>query len=224
MPDPQETQDTPVLLIDAAGPLLVTGLLNHGGWICRQTSEGGILEHLKSDLETVLETGNLRLEDLRGCFFAEGPGSTLGLRLAALFLKGLKEVPALSEWNWFTYNNLALAAAARSLDADIPLVAMAAPWRKDLMHHVEFNRAECSVQLGTSAPDAVRGQSVPVVELGRRTRLSKTADCLNPYPWERIPHVLAAFPDLLKASGDPEPYIAITPEFARWNALPHASR
>lgn len=223
MHETKVNRNLPWLLIDAAGPVLVTGLVLAGRWLSMHTRKGEILENLKPGVEAALAGGGTRLHETGGCLYAAGPGSILGLRLSAIFIKGLKQIPALAGWTCLSYNNLVVAAAAHSLREKLPCLRMAAPWKKQTLHLVEFDSRRMNVRLATTDPETAGNQSLPIVELGRRAAGTGSPETRLPYPHEEIPRVLETFPGLLTTTPMPEPYFAKAPEFVRWNAVPHAS-
>jgi tRNA A37 threonylcarbamoyladenosine modification protein TsaB len=220
---PEYIQNGTWLLIDAAGPALVTGFVHEGAWQASRTNTGGFLESLKPDLEALLRETGLKLSELTGCLYAAGPGSTLGLRLAAMFVKGLMQLPALGHWQCLSYNNLSLACAGQ-LDPDQPQAcSLLAPWRRDRLHLVEFDPREGRFLLSATDPESVSGSGPPCVLLGNRApRLPQTVTAV-PYPADRIPEILSAFPGLLVQVAEPALYTAEETEFARWSAERHVA-
>jgi len=211
------------LLVDAAGPLLVTGVISGNDWLCSNAGQGGVLENLKLNIDAVLEESGLQLANLAGCLYAAGPGSTLGLRLAAIFIGGLMQLPALEHWKCLSYNNLTLTAAAAALDSSKQTIRLAAPWKRNAFHLAELEQPGFKVRLSVTDPQSVHAGSIPVVALGKPLREEPPAGGVLNYPWEAIPSLRRTYPDLFRETKTPEPYVARTPEFSRWNAQPHAS-
>lgn len=209
------------LLIDAAGPALVTGLLKDGDWLEFRQASDGFLECLQPEVAALLARHQLSLTTLHGCLFASGPGSTLGLRLAALFLRTLLQLPELAHWTCYAYNTLALACAA-TLDPDHPARAsMLAPWRRDRLHGVTFLPEERRFALFATHPDAPVVRGLPMAQLGNRAAISPADRVPRPTPFGRVPHLFAAFPDLLTPVTVPALYQAEETVFARWKPQRH---
>lgn len=212
------------LLVDAAGPGLVTGLLRNGHWLDHSRTEGGFLESLQPAVQDLLDQNGIRLADLNGVLHAEGPGSTLGLRLAAMFLRSLMETPALCGWRCLQYNNLALAAAERTDPAAPQPVQLGAPWRRDRIHRVTVRPGPpVAFDLDAAHPGNVMSSSLQMVELGRRPANLPEGAGVIPYPWEKIPEVLKAFPDLLESRDRPGLYQVEAPAFAKWSPERHVA-
>ncbi|NDV62533.1 hypothetical protein G0Q06_08730 [Puniceicoccales bacterium CK1056] len=215
-------QDGRWLLIDAAGPALIVGILEEDKWLCMESFSSGFLEDLKPGVESLLEKSSLDLSSLSGIICSSGPGSTLGLRLAAMFVRTLLQQPDLENWKCLTYNNLELTCASLSKPGG-PACRVAAPWRRDRLHlatllpgpPAQFELESVSVEEATE---------LPVVELGNRLALLPEGANRISYPAEKIPQILKAWPDLLTSTQKPGLYSAETPEFARWTSTRHPQK
>ncbi|MEX0324816.1 MAG: hypothetical protein AB3N33_01875 [Puniceicoccaceae bacterium] len=209
------------LLLDAAGPVSTIGLLSEGEWKGTTQEEGDFLEWHADATRVLLGENSLSLEDLSGAIYASGPGSSLGLRLAAMFIRSLLQVPALAHWQCLQYHNLELALATGGASRWNELVA---PWRRDCLH---IARLEKRTPLGFQK-DALRideGRPLPAhgILLGRRPANQLQAIEWHPYPARDIPATIFAFPELLTAVDVPLPYVAEEPEFARWSPRRHGA-
>jgi tRNA A37 threonylcarbamoyladenosine modification protein TsaB len=213
------------LLVDAAGPAMVAGLVRHSQWLAVRNEPGGFLESLPGNIRAVLAESGLALADLAGAWYACGPGSTLGLRLAAMLLRGLQAMPHLRHWRTFQYNNLALACAGLLDPARPAAIAIAAPWRRDRMHRAVFAPGP-PPRFTTDAapPEAVMNSRIQSVDLGARPAALPDGISRIAYPAGRIPQILNAFPTLLEPVDQPAPYTAADPDFARWSRQRHAAR
>lgn len=207
------------LLIDAAGPWNMIGLVRDGKWLCRSMNDGDFLAMLQPATDQLLKEAKLKLEDLAGAMYASGPGSTLGLRLATMFIRSLMEMPKLNHWRCLQYHNLELALWSIRDSGSSTAVA---PWRRDRLHQVKWNSMEDpSFEHGYLSPADAESQQIPGIELGRRPpAFSNTINWL-PYPIDDLPVLLAEHPQLLQLTESPTPYSAEEPEFARWDPQRH---
>lgn len=221
---PELLQEGTWLLLDAAGPVLCVGLLRDHDWLAFRETREGFLEALKPSMEAVLEESGTTLPELRGCLLAAGPGSTLGLRLAAMFATGLLGLPALAHWQCLSYNNLSLACAGDLDPAKPEDAVLLAPWRRDRFHRVDFDALTDRFTLSGIEKPPVSKKPLRCVMLGNRNTQLPEGVTPVPYPAKQIPAILKAFPDLLVASPTPTLYSAEKPEFARWKAERHAAR
>lgn len=212
------------LLIDAAGPEIVAGLLGDGGWLACARSEGDALASIEPAVARLLAERECPLESLAGCLYASGPGSTLGLRLAAMFLRGLMQLPELRHWRCLCYHNLELACAGMAANSPAESTRLAAPWRRDRLHLVRMIPGPpAAFERGSVAPDSVVEKSIPIVRLGRRLPDMEDKAAMLPYPVERIPEILGAFPELLSPCREPALYTAEDPAFAKWSPVRHGA-
>lgn len=214
-------QDGTWLLMDAAGPESTIGLVGNGKWLARETHAGDFLEWHDRAIKALLQQCGLELADLAGVIYASGPGSSLGLRLAAMVIRTLLQVPSLAHWQCLQYQNLELALAAAGED---PAEELVAPWRRDCLHRsrlesrnpLRFVNDALHLDAATTAPP--HG-----VLLGRRPANQIRGIAWRPYPAAGIPLTLAAFPELLTAVEVPLPYSGEEPQFAKWSPRRHGA-
>ena len=207
------------LLMDAAGPESVVGILKGGKWLEKERHAGDFLEWHQQAVERLLKATGLELSDLTGVLYAKGPVSTLGLRLAAMFIRTITLHPDLSHWQVLEFNNLELALAGESENGHSQLVA---PWKKERLHVSSIKgkgRKACFTSASIEASEA--GNSKGVV-LGRGRGISPSIDWI-PYPIERIPGILASHPGLLHPNPEPAPHAVEDPQFAQWHSRRHSA-
>jgi tRNA A37 threonylcarbamoyladenosine modification protein TsaB len=221
---PESLQHGTWLLLDAAGPDLCTGLIRDDRWLAFRSTRDGFLESLKPSVEALLGESGMKLPDLMGCLVAAGPGSTLGLRLAAMFATALLQLDSLAHWRCLSYNNLSLACAASLNPSNPEPRVLLAPWRRDRFHRAEFAPSSGEFKLSGIEASSVTNLSLQCVILGNRA--SHLPDHVKrvPYPAQRIPEVLKAFPGLLVPSSAPVLYAAEETEFARWRGERHTAQ
>jgi hypothetical protein len=214
--------DKPHLLIDAAGPTTLVGILENGTWKTYREVDGPSMENLRQLVADVLNASGYSLKSLYGLLYAEGPGSTLGLRLAAMFARTLMTLPELRHWISFRYNNLQLTGASYQTEASVINRTLYAPWKKQCFHRVQIkDTLEEHFSLDTF--QGTPPEKKPLfVQLGlKRNWIPTNAECI-PYPTRTLPATLTALPSLLKPGDVLEPYNPSPPEFARWEAKAHS--
>lgn len=213
------------LLVDAAGPDLITGILRDGSRHAFHQDAEGVIESLQPAIERLLQETGLTLQRLRGAVYAAGPGSTLGLRLSAMFLRTLMEVPALAHWRCLAYNNLELAGADVFRRGGGESVTVLAPWRRDRLHRCVVGAGPpASFRSDFISTDEASVSGASCIRLG--TRPGNLPDGLRSlaYPAREIPAVLGSFPELLGECRGPAPYQAEDAGFARWEQRRHRAR
>lgn len=77
-----------VLALDTGGYQTQVGLLHQGDWKGRLASPDPALESLFPMVRSLLTENRLHFDDLKAFLFCDGPGSILGLRIAASAISG----------------------------------------------------------------------------------------------------------------------------------------
>lgn len=85
----------PVLFLDASAPFVQVGLWQDGGWLSHCCVDAPALEAIFRCVREQLAAAAIGLKEVAGFVHNEGPGSVLGIRLAAMALRvwGGQEVP-----------------------------------------------------------------------------------------------------------------------------------
>lgn len=119
------------LVIDGSGGSVFAGILDgQDQWLAKTQRPGAPLENLFPAIETTLDDAGVRLRDLGGYLYCEGPGSVLGLRLCAMAIETWTRLyPASAQLQ--TYNSLRLCALALLHEApDLKDALIVADWKK----------------------------------------------------------------------------------------------
>ena len=119
------------LIIDGSGGSVFAGVLDSDRrWIAKVQQEGAPLEHLFPAIDRCLQSGGLRLSDVTGYIYCEGPGSVLGLRLCAMAIETWTRLyPTSAQLQ--KYNSLGLCAWAILDDSpDLRDGLIVADWKK----------------------------------------------------------------------------------------------
>jgi hypothetical protein len=210
------------LLIDASGPESIMGLVRDGQWLASERHPGDFLEWHAAATERMLQATGLKLPELSGTIYGSGPGSTLGLRLAAMFIRSLMEIPALGHWECLQYQDMEVALLGGKEDNWQEIVA---PWRKDVLHHsTTKDRMARAISHDIIDPADAAAKSIPGVLLGRRPANADQRIEWHPFALEKIPLILKEHPELLSLVRAPVPYTAEDPQFAKWTAKRHSAK
>jgi hypothetical protein len=86
------------------------GIPEAKSWQCLARVEEQALEGLFLATEKILQDSKKEISQVRSVYYCEGPGSTLGLRLAAAFVRTLKWSQPRADFKVFTYNALDLGS------------------------------------------------------------------------------------------------------------------
>lgn len=110
---PPDSPIFPVFYVDAASPLVAVGLqgdANPESTIWRHTKAEADVAMFQS-AEELLRKASLAVADVRTIVFCEGPGSLLGIRLAAMMIRTWSILPREQPLTVFGYRSLSLLAA-----------------------------------------------------------------------------------------------------------------
>ena len=199
------------LLIDASSQVQV-GIPDSKGWLTLAREEKPALESIFEAIPKSLEKIDSSASAIDAILFCEGPGSTLGLRIAATAVKTILRENEPSP-TLFSYNALDLAAIL-SNDASRPILA---PFRKGKR------------LLRIPISDSLIG-SIEVLEEPISESLSKEALHLPSLrSWETLPegldvldydisHIagLAELAPILRPTEIPEVFTPLPTEFRKW--------
>ena len=215
-------KEKPWLVMDAAGPSSYVGISENGHWKALYPTEGPSMENLHELVRRALREMSLSLEELEGVQYAEGPGSTLGLRLSAMFLQILLQTPRLSHWSCCSYNNLEVAAVAQMDETRAASFSLFAPWKKGHYHRARVDQlATPEIGLDTCDETALHEVDPLFVRLGLRNAAIPKGAREIAYPIERVPELLFVHRDRLHSVSSLNPYSPVPVAFARWEGKRH---
>ena len=98
------------LVVDASTNHVQVGIPEAKNWQCLARVEEQALEGLFLATEKILQDSKKEISQVSSVYYCEGPGSTLGLRLAAAFVRTLKWSQPRADFKVFTYNALELGS------------------------------------------------------------------------------------------------------------------
>jgi tRNA threonylcarbamoyladenosine biosynthesis protein TsaB len=87
------------------------GVLSGSAWLALEKDEGDAVTLLPELANRALTRSGLRVTDMRCLIHCEGPGSLLGLRLAAMLMETWHAMPSLENVPLLAYRSLPMAAA-----------------------------------------------------------------------------------------------------------------
>ena len=144
------------LMLDAAWPLAAAGVWRDGRWASFVRADGPAVESLFAITDGALRDAGVKLSELSGYIFAEGPGSVLGLRSAAMALRAWRVTPGVGEKPVLAGCSLRLAAALAAAErpAEGPFTVFAASRRDrwNVLAARSEHREECDTAGLASLP------------------------------------------------------------------------
>ena len=213
----------PFLFIDASGREPSVGVWQAGNWRAfLRSDEGAVTDSLFVLVDDALRNAAIRLDDCAGFIFAEGPGSILGIRIAAMALRAWRTLPEFGGKPVFAVGSLALAAH---------LLARENPARRDFSILADSRQGWWNTRVvrDGAVPDGfeeVRGADLDLLP-APRFRITQRALGAPPvacelFPaeaLERDPGVLLV-PGLLRETNTPDA-VNMPGQFVKWTPSRH---
>ena len=207
----------PCLVLDGSARVGVRiGVLQGGRWVGEGVADKGALEATFACAETALRQAGLALADIRSFAVCVGPGSILGIRIAALAARTWATLEPRPIFVWESLAAVAQAALA---------AGQARPFAVALESRLKrWNALPVAPDgaLGAPAelePEQVAALGLPIVSTAEPASALFPSAQVVPTPWAALP-TLFATTDLLRAEAKPE---ALNPAatFATWDGERH---
>jgi tRNA threonylcarbamoyladenosine biosynthesis protein TsaB len=209
----------PCLVLDGSARAGVrVGVLSGGRWVGQGISPDGALEGLFGCVEAALAEAQLKLGDIRSFALCAGPGSVLGIRIAALAVRSWTALEPRPIFVWESLAGIARSALAAGEKGPF-LVAVESRLKR--WHALEVS-ADGSLGVPFEAEAAQLNSS------GRRVLASSeaaaavlTAHVAVPHPWSALPTFFAQ-PGFLREEPRPDA-LNVANDFATWSGERHRS-
>lgn len=207
----------PCLVIDASARAgLRVGVLQGGRWVSQVESPDGALEATSDCAGEVLATANLKLSEIKSFAVCVGPGSMLGIRVAALAVRAWSALQERPIYVWESLMALATSALAHGQAGPFVVVAESRLKRWNVLEVTPQNQFLPVAELER---DQVVVKSLPILCVSDEavkvfTGVKKITD-----PWSDLPKYFSEG-KLLKLEPKPEPLNA-TADFALWSGERH---
>ena len=210
------------LVMDASNPNCFAGILDaENEWLAHQSTEGVALETIFKQVEHVLSKSDIHLPQIERFLYCGGPGSTLGLRLAAMAIRtwrALHKTPP----PCYAYNSLQLAGNCLLLDEpDLADALLVADWKKGLWNALVLQKnkpLECT-PIDENFLENWEGPSFHLPQRKGWQAPPPNARTLIYQP-ERLNSVIDT-PGFLKAVDTPTPFVGAASNFQKWTPDRH---
>jgi tRNA threonylcarbamoyladenosine biosynthesis protein TsaB len=215
---PAAPTEPPVLFVDAATPLLAAGLQAEvDGPISWQTSQEEAGVGLFRLVERLLGGAEVPMTAVRSVVFCEGPGSLLGIRIAAMALRTWLVLPRAFPLRVSAYRSLELVAADLLSSGTPPPFLVVSDARRASWNRLDVDAAGTlgAIHRWPAAepfPDRLPVFCVAGLPLWQ-PRPPGAADAL--YRPERLPALAARFP-LLREVAEPDAFLTELPTYRPW--------
>jgi len=209
----------PCLVLDGSARAGVrVGVLAGGRWVGQGISPDGALEGLFGCVETALAEARLKLGDIRSFALCVGPGSVLGIRIAALAVRSWSALEPRPIFVWESLAGLARSALAAGEKGPF-LVAAESRLKR-------WHALEVSADSSLGAP--FEAEAAQLNSSGRRVLASSetapgvlTSHVAAPHPWSALPNFFTQ-PGFLREESRPDA-LNVANDFATWSGERHRS-
>ena len=207
----------PCLVLDGSARVGVrVGVLRDGRWVGEGVADEGALEAIFACAETALRSADLALADVRSFAVCVGPGSILGIRVAALATRTWSTLEPRPILVWESLASVAQAALAAG-QARPFVVALESRLKR-------WNTLVVAAEgaLGAPAelePEQLQALGLPIVTSADHAATLFKGVQVVPHPWASLP-ALFATAGLLRPEAKPE---ALNPAaaYATWDGERH---
>ncbi len=207
----------PCLVLDGSARAGVrVGVLSGGRWVGQGVSTEGALEGLFGCVETALAEAKLKLGDIRSFAVCVGPGSVLGIRIAALAVRSWSALELRPIFIWESLAGIARSALVAGEKGPF-LVAVESRLKR-------WHALEVSVDGSLGAP--FEAEAAQLNSSGHRVLASSeaaagvlTAHVAVPHPWATLPTFFAQSGFLCEESRPDA--LNVANDFATWSGNRH---
>ena len=209
----------PCLVLDGSARAGVrVGVFSGGRWVGQGISPDGALEGLFGCVERALAEAKVSLADIRSFALCVGPGSVLGIRIAALAVRSWSALEPRPIFVWESLAGLARSALAAGEKSPF-LVAVESRLKR--WHALE-------VAADGSSGTPFEAEAAELNSSGRRVLAASEAapgvlasHVAVPHPWTTLPSFFAQ-PGFLRPEPSPDA-LNIANDFATWSGERHRS-
>lgn len=222
-----ETVSLPTLVIDASSPEVVVGLRTtdsgSGDLWRRAKSEAGV--GIFTAMDALLRQAQVGVDDLRSITFCDGPGSLLGIRIAAMAIRTWSAIRANTALEVFSWRSLELAAIELLAEGNKPPFVVIADARRASWHVLVVDTdGEIGeiTRVSSESPRPPHERVFAPRAFPHRQPLPLQAQLVD-YEPEKLWRAVLRRPRLLRRCASPEAFMTQMPEYRKW-VVPGGSR
>lgn len=204
------------LLLDAGLPALYAGVLRNGEWLALERRWGSAGEELFAAVREALAASGVGLDGLAGFLYCEGPGSILGMRIAAMAVRVWRRrttgrLPCLA------YGNLELLAVALLENGETPPFAVFSDARRGHWNCLEVSGTGRFSALRRVSDEELAGIRPPLWRAPEASPVRPAPAPADTPPYDLEPGApwFTRYP-LLREVEEPEPRVLRPPEYRKW--------
>jgi len=214
----------PALVINAAQKPIEIGWWEDNAWRTFQFAQGEVLEQLFQLTQSVLTQAERTLEDVQSFIYNTGPGSLLGLRLAAMAIATWRTLPQCQKATLLRFSGLQLSALALSQKIEYNEAFLLSDFRRGAFNKIQIKDQQLSTLSTISSDDLALLDAPLFFQPGVRSFQPPppNATVINSQ-LHNLPSILKHSPDasLLQLVDQPFVYTPEIPSFVKWSAQRH---
>lgn len=209
----------PILLLDASTDEVCVGVLANSTWLAFERTSVEALESLFSLTACVLDQAQLHLRQINRFLFCEGPGSVLGIRLAAMAIRTWLTLPDCRQKTIYAYKSLHAASVILKREEQ-----PTTPWCLVIASRMKrWNLLGDDGQLREIGQDALAASQRNLYYLPARRHSHPPVNArLLPYRLEAHPDIFGNAP-WLRSIESPDAWLPSQPVYQQWTATRHRS-
>ncbi|HVU39275.1 MAG TPA: hypothetical protein VHC95_13150 [Opitutales bacterium] len=215
--------EKPWLLLDASGVTARTGVWQNSRWLGWQEGEAPALESLFAGTRAALAAAQTPWQELGGYLYVDGPGSVLGLRLAAMAIRAWQTDDAARSQGEarpvYSAGSLPLAAALALAAGEKPPFTLFTDAKQGFWQILEITTADPEKYCAT-APREILEADLPagtLFHLPARKAWHRAPERARTLPASLRDHPeILALPHLFRKVKTPTPYAVRAPEYKKW--------
>lgn len=209
------------LFLDASGVATRAGVWQSARWLGWRESDAPALESVFANARAALAESCVPLEKIGGYLYVEGPGSVLGLRVAAMAIRTWQTDDAARNAGpvkpVLSCGTLSLAAALALAGGVPPPFAVFTEARQDHWHLLEINDRATTPILREVGENGLPAGAL--YHLPARKAWHKPPPHAQPLPVSLRDHPeILAQPNLFHPVETPVPFTGHPPEYKKWGA------
>lgn len=214
--------DSILLLLDASASKVQVGLLQGKVWLAFRELEEEAINSIFAGTSACLKEAKMPLEEVAGFLFCEGPGSILGIRLAAMAINGWRSQPAHRQAPVFSFRSLEAAVSLFKHKGESMPFHIVSEYRQGRWHLASVKKDGQCTDITMVETDALSKLQGAIYYIPRRINVPAPPAFIQPrdYSLRELPHVLNSA-NLLRQTDKPEAYQPEKPVYVKWDAKRH---
>jgi tRNA threonylcarbamoyladenosine biosynthesis protein TsaB len=210
------------LCLDASSPVVHVGILSDGRWQALKKSRAESINAIFAGTAKCLRETGRELKGIDGFVFCEGPGSILGIRLAAMAINTWRNLPEIGPIPIAAFGSLQAVAAILERGGVSRPFNVISDYRKNLWNLLSISASSPPAPIVSAGPDEIAALSGQVYHIPTRAFGSAPPKCARQldYDLTELP-VIARNPGFLRPVEFADSIQTNLPVYRKWQARRH---